>query len=196
MNINKSKELEKFFTQPSTALFCYDEAKNIIENITKKETNDLLFIEPSAGKGAFYDIVITDNKCIGIDIDSDRKDFIAADFLTWNLNKNVDRDDVIVIGNPPFGKRGYKAVQFFNKASEFASTIAFILPVIFRKHAIHKKLHKDFEWVFTYQIPGNSFIKDNKVCNINAEFQIWTRLDHNYKNKRLFSPPNTSHKEF
>ena len=76
---------------------------------------------------------------VGIDIEPRRDEFVGTDFLKWTYRPFFHkRSDTVVIGNPPFGTRGDLAVQFFNKAAKVADTIAFIVPVIFRKYFIHK----------------------------------------------------------
>ena len=192
-------KLDQFFTQPDIALGCWKEISPLLKKLTGKDTRQLFFVEPSAGDGAFYDLLPRGKQHrLGIDIEPRRTDFIKDDFLTWSTKKLSHKgENIIVIGNPPFGKRGDLAIKFFNKASLFSDTIAFIVPVIFRKFFIHKNLNKDFKWIHSIPLPREAFTsKNKKVFAVNTEFQLWTRIDGKHKDKRLFSPPDITHKDF
>ena len=108
-----------------------------------------------------------------------------------------DSARVAVIGNPPFGKRGKTAVAFFQRAGQLAGTIGFIVPVIFRKHFIHKQLLPDFRWVHTLDLPRDAFWTDARPSyTVNTEFQIWTRLPTQRRDRRLRRPPPIRHPDF
>ena len=191
------QQLDQFFTKPYVALLCWDSLCPILLNLTGKNIRDLYFIEPSAGDGVFFDLLPFGQR-IGIDIEPKRNEFIGVDFLSWNPSLfTYKRSNTVIIGNPPFGKRGKMAVAFFNKASQIADTIAFILPVIFRKYFIHKMLPKNWRWIYSTSLPRQAFWTDKKRnFEINTEFQIWTRLRSPHKNLRLFSSPPLHHTDF
>ena len=191
------KELDQFFTKPYVATLCWDSLRSILPKLTGKPIKDLYFIEPSVGDGVFFDLLPYGQR-IGIDIDPRRSDFIGADFLTWKKpNLLCSKSETIIVGNPPFGKRGRMAIAFFNKASLIADTIAFILPVIFRKYFIHKTLPKDFRWIYSTSLPRQAFWTDKKSSyEVNTEFQVWTRLHSPHRNMRLFGPPPLEHGDF
>ena len=89
------------------------------------------------------------------------------------------------------------AITFFNKAATLADTIAFIVPVQFRKFSVHRLLVPSFKWIAKYELPLSSFYTRNKAdYTINTEFQIWTRLPNNDTDRRLFCLPATSHPDF
>ena len=192
------KNLDQFFTKSMVAEACWREMFPMVKNLLKCNDESLLFIEPSAGHGAFYDLFPRASRKIGIDIDSKRKQFIKNDFLTWSPNESIPNSkNVIVVGNPPFGKKSKLAVDFFNKAAGIADTVGFIVPVIFRKYFIHKSLNRDFRWIRSIEILPNSFWTDEQEnYSVNCEFQIWTRHNSKHKNMRLFSPPAISHNDF
>ena len=103
----------------------------------------------------------------------------------------------MAVGNPPFGKRGKTAVAFFHQASKFADTVAFIVPVIFRKHFIHKQLPPDFRWVHSLSLPRDAFWTDSRPSHsVNTEFQVWTRLAVGLPDQRLQQAPPTRHPDF
>lgn len=91
--------------------------------------NNYKFIEPSAGQGAFYDL-LPEERRIGIDVDKFRAEYIQTDFLSWEPKKNGYR--YACIGNPPFGYRAWLALEFINHAAQFADYVGFILPMAFQ----------------------------------------------------------------
>ena len=120
--------LDQFFTKPKVADWCYKKfVATIVADGTKP--NDLTFVEPSAGDGAFYDL-LPEKKKVGIDIDPKRSSFIEADFLSWEPAER--RKPIAVIGNPPFGYRAWLALAFLNHAAKFSEYVGFILPMAFQ----------------------------------------------------------------
>ena len=121
------------------------------------------------------------------------KEVIKRDFLKTRFK----HDNSIVIGNPPFGKRGKLAVEFVNKALTIADTVAFIVPVIFRKYFIHKQINPSARLIKCIGLEPCSFRTFSKAdyC-VNTEFQVWTARQSGHKDKRLFEPPPTKHEDF
>lgn len=114
-------------------------------------------------------------------------------FLNYlpDLNKKY-----IVIGNPPFGKRSNDAILFFNKSATFADYIAMIFPVSFMKWSVQKQLNATYNLVDYFYLLENSFLENNKEYKIRTVFQIWSKEKLCSINKRIVSPPKTSHKDF
>ncbi|MGI9298706.1 MAG: hypothetical protein ACR2QC_12535 [Gammaproteobacteria bacterium] len=190
-------DLDQFFTRPEIARRCWKYLLPALRELTGRRAEELCFIEPGAGDGVFYDLFPAAAKRIGLDIAPRRDAFLARDFLEWRYRPKVPRRDVVVVGNPPFGTRGKTAAAFFNRAAEMADTVAFIVPVIFRKYFIHKQLHSDFRWIYQSALPRDSFRTDaKKIYAVNTEFQVWTRIPTARENLRLFSPPPISHRDF
>lgn len=190
-------QLDQFFTKPCVAVSCWHSVYPVLRQLTAKRLEELYFIEPSAGNGVFYDL-LPQTARIGIDIEPRRADFLRQDFLTWNYHPdNYQKKDIVVIGNPPFGKRASMAVKFLNKAGMIADTVAFIVPVVFRKYLIHKLIDPSMRWIYSTSLPSAAFWTDKRdIYKVNTEFQIWTRLNSPHKNRRLFAPPPTKHKDF
>jgi len=181
--------LDKFYTIPTIAKKC------ILKLGEKYDwTKWDLVIEPSAGSGSFL-LQIPTKKCIGIDISPEHKDIIKEDFLMYNPHTYIyqepykDKDiirqlninpqnlkNILVLGNPPFGKISSLAVKFFNHAAEWASVIAFIIPKTFRRVSIQNKLNKQFHLVYDDEIPL-------KPCSftppmmVKCCFQIWEKKE-------------------
>ncbi len=187
--------LDQFFTKRDLAAQCWRSLLPIVRRLTGKRTGELLFVEPSAGDGSFYDLLPAGR--IGLDIEPRRDSIMGADFLAWDCPLFRPRQHVVVVGNPPFGKRGALAVRFFCKAAEMADVIAFILPVIFRKHFIHKQLPAGWQLAYQRDLPRDAFYTDAASSyEVNTEFQVWTRLAGNHRDRRLTAPPPRRHQDF
>ena len=165
----RKKGLDQFYTKLNISKKCID----YIESKYNWNTWDLI-IEPSAGNGSFFN-QIPSTKKIGIDISPYHNDIIEQDFLTYtppNTNQNI-----LVLGNPPFGRVSSLAIKFFNHSSKFANVIAFIIPRTFRRISVQNKLNNSFHLIFDEDIPMSpcSFSPpmSAKCC-----FQIWEKKDY------------------
>ncbi len=167
--------LDQYYTNKNIAQEYYTKA---IQYLRQKgiDEKDCFFVEPSAGDGVFYDLLPVDRR-IGIDICPNNPSIIEHDFLTWN--GKLPKDKVIVyIGNPPFGYRGWLALEFVNKAAQNADFVFFILPMSFQsigKGSPRKRVNgltlKDYE-----VLPANSFrTVDGTSKKINSLWTIWEK---------------------
>ena len=191
--------LDQFYTKPEVAQECWKSLKPIAKKLTHTPLDSLFFIEPGAGDGAFYDL-LPESQRAGLDLDPRAEGILKRDFLKCRphtfIPPEFDREQIVVIGNPPFGKRGRKAVEFVNRAFTMADTVAFIVPVIFDKYFIHKQIAQEAKLIHAKPLDRLSFRTSAKPdYPVNTEFQIWTRLDGK-KNLRKFSPPPISHPDF
>lgn len=166
LNKVRSEGLDKFYTIPLIAKKSIDKVGEIYD----WNSWDLI-IEPSAGNGSFFLNIPSDNK-IGIDIEPEHKDITKGDFFDYippPLKKNI-----LVIGNPPFGRVSSIAIKFFNHAAKFANVIAFIIPRTFRRISVQNKLNKNYHLYYDEDIPMKpcSFYPQMmaKCC-----FQIWIK---------------------
>lgn len=186
-------KLDQFYTQEEIAQKCIENISPIIEQLAGKRP---FFIEPSAGDGSFYNLLPAKRR-FGMDIDPKHDEIVQQDFLWCDYISPVKTERTVIIGNPPFGKRGHLAVQFMNKAFNIADTVAFIVPVIFQKYFIHKQLPKSVKWIHSYPLKKESFrTAEKNNYSVNTEFQVWTRLDSSAKDMRLLEPPATTHPDF
>ena len=161
---HRARMRDQFYTRDEVAAHCHDNAREYLG------TREVWFVEPSAGRGAFFKLFSPGS--LAVDIDPGHPDIIKANFLELELTSS---DDIVVIGNPPFGKNSSMAVKFFNHAATFASTIGFILPRTFQKHSIHKRLNPYFHCVFEELLDEDSFIFEGKRKCVPTVFQIWER---------------------
>lgn len=167
--------LDQFFTRPEIARQCWNSLNNYI-NDAGLQQSDYKFIEPSAGLGAFYDLLPA-NRRIGIDVDSFSQEFVTEDFLSWTPSDNTGR--YACVGNPPFGYRAWLALSFLNHASKFSDFVGFILPMSFQsrgKSNVQDRV-KGLHLVHSERLPQDSFVDINgKPLKVNALWQIWSRV--------------------
>ena len=179
------KDKDQFFTPANVAQHCVEETIKILQNLDIN-LQDYIFIEPSAGAGSFLPY-LSDYNYQAFDIEPMGENIIEQDFLEWTPEANKK---YIVIGNPPFGLRGQKALQFINKGLEFADFICFILPPLFNsdgKGSPKKRI--DANLILTENIVSYPYSYPNgEVVNINTIFQIWTKLDFGIDLNESYSP--------
>lgn len=165
-SIIRDQGLDKFYTREPIAKLCINSLNELIP------LNDFyLVIEPSAGNGSFLKNIDHLNK-IGIDISPDDESIIKMNFFDYAPQSTSQ--NILVIGNPPFGKNSSLAVRFFNHAAKWANTIAFIIPKTFRKVSIQNRLNMNFHLINDMDIPDKpcSFVP---TMNVKCCFQIWQR---------------------
>lgn len=156
------RKLDQFYTCSRVALICYEWLWTYLYPI------DYLFVEPSAGTGAFSNLLPTGRRAYDI---APKGDGIKGmDFFDVVLPY---RDRIVVVGNPPFGKNASLAIRFFNHAARRAEVIAFIVPASFQKHSIQKRLHRNFHLRREWPIPAKAFLFDGVPKTVPAVFQIW-----------------------
>jgi hypothetical protein len=179
----KKSNLDQFYTSDKIVKFCYDEVKK------RYSENDFsLFLEPSAGVGAFLK-VLPESKREGIDLEPKDNEIKKMDFFNY---VPTESGKIFVIGNPPFGRVASLAVKFFNYAAEFAQVIAFVIPKTFQKKSLQNKLNRNFHLKYNINLPKNSFVLDGKPYNVPCCFQIWEKSD----NKRKITKVNLENDYF
>lgn len=161
-NYSQKDTLDQFYTKPEIA-------KELINQLDLSKYD--LIVEPSAGTGAFSN-QLPPHKTLALDIDPKHPTIIKQDFLVYQHKHETPREKTLAIGNPPFGKQGSLALKFITKCSEFANTIAFILPRSFIKVSMKNKipiyyhLHKE-------KLLNNCFQWKNEPYNVPVVFQVW-----------------------
>ena len=172
--------LDQFFTRSEIAEKCY---KSLCREMRRDGASpqDYKFIEPSAGMGAFFDLLPNDRR-IGLDIVQFRPEYERADFLSWRPPANGRK--IAVIGNPPFGYRAWLALTFMNHAASFADYVGMILPMAFQSDGKGSPKHRvtGLRLVTMDVLPYDSFIDaDGRPAKINALWQVWQRGVNNSK---------------
>jgi hypothetical protein len=173
VNIN-NVELDQFFTNKDVASNYFHHAISKLKYFNE-DLEDVLFIEPSAGSGSFFNLLPIGS--IGIDIHPLNSSIIKDDFLSWNPPQN-SKKKIVFIGNPPFGYRGWLALSFMNHAAKFADYIAFVLPMSFQSDGkgSPKNRVKGMRLIHSEIISQDSFHEPSgKVRKVNALWQIWKK---------------------
>ena len=112
-----------------------------------------LIVEPSCGEGSFVreirkrtnvpiDAVDIEPKIEPTSVDDTR--VIKSDFIKYSPEN--ERQNILVIGNPPFGKNSNTAFDFVNRAAVYAKLIAFVVPGIWAKPHFFANCRIDPYW--------------------------------------------------
>jgi hypothetical protein len=162
----KKEKNDKFYTKASIV-------NNIINKIDLNAFD--LIIEPSAGDGAFSRN-IKHNNIISLDIEPEYSGIIKQDWFLFELP--TEYQNIIVIGNPPFGNQGSLAFNFIKKAATInAAVIAFILPKSFKKKTYKNKIPRAYHLTHEEDLDDNCFLLNGQDYIVPCVFQIWTRKD-------------------
>ena len=173
--VNPSEvDLDRFFTNPAVAEKCYEYLIEVMET-DHADAGDYKFVEPSAGQGSFYSLLPADRR-IGIDLVPDNLEYVIADYLSWK--PQINGCSYAVVGNPPFGYRGWLALAFVNHSATFADYIGMILPMSFQSEGKGSPKHRvvGAELVQSKLLPNDAFVnEDGQSVKINALWQVWRR---------------------
>lgn len=160
--IKDDQELSQYYTKPEIAELC-------VSYLDLSAYG--LIVEPSAGTGSFLEpLKRTGSKIIALDVEPKEETIQKKDFFDFL----PERSKILVVGNPPFGKNNTLAVRFINHSALFAETIAFILPVSFKKDFLLNQLNEHLELVAVYDLPAESFVKsDGTAFNYETAFFVF-----------------------
>lgn len=198
--------LDQYYTKPAIAQDCWAIVRGLLWQIGWSR-DDIFVIEPSSGRGAFLDAVGA-VQTMGVELDpslASRERVVCASFLNrkeWDKQFQLLRNGLIpvVVGNPPFGKKGNLAIDFINEALEVSGVVAFILPLTFRKWSTQSKIRHGAHLLVDRDLPENAFFADGKDFALRCCFQVWTRADvgvpEGYHDLRLSQRPSVSHEDF
>lgn len=150
----------------------------------------------------FLDVIQSDK--VGFDLAPTRNDkhhIHKANFLFDDITKYINikaNQQLVFIGNPPFGTKAKLAIEFVNKCLTYSNIVGFILPLQFRKWSVQSKINKDAKLILDETLPDNSFAFMGKDYNVRCCFQVWTlpSFESNLPNLRIASKPATVHPDF
>lgn len=179
----RTEGLDKFYTLPAYSKQCID----TVFQMYGTDGWDLI-VEPSAGNGSFLNQIPGDNK-VGIDISPEHPTIIKQNF--FDFYPPTDKPNILVIGNPPFGKISSLAVKFFNHAAQWANMIAFIIPRTFRRTSVQNKLNEMFHLVYDEEVLTKPCCFSPPMM-VKCCFQIWEKKS----TKREFVVLSTKHPDW
>lgn len=184
--MSKARELDQFYTKTEIASYCVDK----LQEYYPYESFDKI-IEPAAGTGAFYNLIPEDRR-IGLDIDP-KIEVQKCDFLTQYEYTSQGR--VLVLTNPPYGTNSTTAVAFFKKAAQFADVIGYLIPIQWKRYTLQNRLPKNWNLIFSEDLPKDSFLFNNETYGVSTCFQIWSKHSY-YPDLRIRDKPITKHPDF
>lgn len=174
------KMKDQFFTPITTAKYVFDVFKEKM-NHQNEDIMEYIYIEPSAGNGAFLNVFPKEVNWIALDVEPRHKDIQSQDFLTWAPTQKERK--YICFGNPPFGLRGNLALRFINHAAQFCDYVCFILPQLFESDGkgVPRKRVVGLNLIHSEKI-DNVFIEpEGNQTKVNVVFQIWSKYKKEYK---------------
>lgn len=157
----QQQHLDQYYTNP-------DIANNLVEKLNEfvSLNSFSVIIEPSAGNGSFLNPLYQFNSdVLGFDIEPNHIDIIKLDFLNFDPNSYKlpsNKDDVLCIGNPPYGVSSSLVNSFIIKCSSFSNHIAFILPQSILTKKNLRAIPINFHPVLNIPIKGNPFLVDGQ----------------------------------
>ena len=165
---------EQFYTAESVAKECINKIVSTLE-----DSHNCLWVEPSAGDGAFLHNTPPTFDTVGVDIEPLSENIVRHDFLTWKI-ENPANKSIIIFGNPPFGKQSKLAKSFIKKSCKIKEVIAiaFILPKSFVKPSMNNAFDLKFNCVYSKELPKDSFVINETPYDVPCVFQIWKRELH------------------
>lgn len=209
MTKDKSKILDQFYTNPLVSDMC---TAILLKVLKEQEYKDIVFLEPSAGTGNFIRSIekiccYSDYKgmlknIIAYDIDPKDERIIKLDYLKTSKKRilNKKKFKIVVVGNPPFGKKSSLAIKFINKSFDYSDVISFIVPLQFEKWSVQSRIDKNLKLIFSQRLENKAFIFNDKEKTIRCCFQIWVNKQNkefeNFNNVRILKKPKTSHRDF
>lgn len=158
--------LDRFYTPEDIVLDC-------LANLDLNSYDCI--IEPSAGTGNFSKHL---PNVFSYDIAPASDNIIQADWFKLDKSQFKNYKSILVCGNPPFGQQNTLAIQFFNEAAKFCDTIAFILPLSFKKYSIQNRLNLKFHLEKEIDLLDCPFyLNDKEIIKVPCVFQIWKKQD-------------------
>ena len=128
-------------------------------------------VEPSAGNGAFLKQLKHKNK-IGIDIEPDDSSVIKCNWFKFKINPKYK--NVLVVGNPPFGKYHALSDAFLRHAFSYdnVKTVAFVLPNTYNKHSRQKIIPENWRIKSIVELGKDCFVFNDVKKHIPCSFFV------------------------
>lgn len=193
-------ELDQFFTKDELSRECLEKFADKLEALGY-DAAELNFVEPSAGGGSFVraaEAVFPGRPVAKGDLAPKAEDIHQLDFLNDDYAPLLEgeRNDRVVIGNPPFGYKARLAKDFINRAFEFSDTVVFVIPVQFQKYWTQKDIDPEAKLVHDETLPYDAFTVNGADYGVQCCFQVWTKRDSSLPDLRKRVKPPQTHPDF
>lgn len=170
-NTNKIS-LDQYYTPTDIANYCITKTLEVLRNNNCVITE---VFEPSAGTGAFSDILKELYNTTAIDIEPKKDYILKEDYLTYQIDYKENR---LIIGNPPYGSRLNLAKKFYEKSVLVSDYISFILPI--SQLDSNSSLYK-FDLIYSEDL---GFIEFSNSYKVHCCLNIYKRPNNNILNKK------------
>lgn len=173
-NYSENAVADKFYTKPEVALDCI--------KTLNLERYDLI-IEPSAGSWAFSRW-LPEEKTFSFDLfpDPEWPLTIQCDYYKFDLDSFVTErsaKEVLIIGNPPYGRMSSMAMDFVkkscvdNKLLDYRTTVGFILSNAFSKKSFQRRVPETHSLTQCVHL-GSPFTVDGEdYGQLNTGWFVW-----------------------
>lgn len=173
-NYSPNAKADKFYTDPKVALECI-------------QTLDLdsydLIIEPSAGSWAFSRHLPKD-KTYSFDLfpDPDWPETIQQDWLEFDLQSFIESkgaSNVLIIGNPPYGRLSGLAMKFVQHACvsnpmfDIKTTVGFVLSETFAKKSFAHRVPVTHSLTQHVHLGSPFTVDDKPYTALNTGWFVW-----------------------
>jgi predicted RNA methylase len=163
---------EQYYTPADLA---YELTKTALAQIPNWEQKS--FLEPAGGTGSFVMALeaLGVKHIVSVDTEPKHPKVQKQDFLDFE----IEGDDLVTISNPPFGRNNALSVPFFNRAANYSSHIAFLVPRSWRKWSVINRLDQNFHLVsdrdvsVVYQDQNGASITGHD--QLRTCFQVWEK---------------------
>lgn len=175
---NGQKDIfDRFYTTPETVEKCL-----ALIDFSQYDC----IIEPSAGTGNFIKAFPNDKPIFSYDLNPEAEGIIQSDWFKVDKSQFNEYKSILVCGNPPFGQQNTLAINFFNESAKFCDTIAFILPLSFKKDSVQNRLDLNFYLENEIVLINCEFLlKDEERIKVPCVFQVWRKKSQARKPVRL-----------
>lgn len=157
------QELDKFYTKHTIVDICL--------SVIDFDRYDCV-IEPSAGNGSFFNKI---PNCIGLDIKPEHPDIVEKNWFDYFVD--FSHKNVLIIGNPPFGKRNYLSKMFLEHSFSFqnVTTVAFVLPNVYKKHTLQKVIPSNYRISNIIDLGNDSFTMNDIDYHVPCSFFVFDK---------------------
>lgn len=167
--------LDRFYTQADVADACLS---HLTGRLGIPFDRFAIVVEPSAGSGSFSSRLPDGSFAFDVAPAEGTTGIIARDWFSVTKSDlgATGGEEMLVVGNPPFGLRSSVAKRFVSHAISLgATTIAFVLPDVFAKMSNQRCFPQEWRLVSVLGLRREAFAIGGKPYHVPCSFFVWTR---------------------